>query len=83
MLIWTTERNGNEETEKSKESYKDYKRIYMYMCIYMYILRLYFIISITIIYAIYLFSHFIVLNALLTQKQNKAQVPQMSVVFTN
>ena len=61
MLIWTTERNGNEETEKSKESYKDYKRIYMYMCIYMYILRLYFIISITIIYAIYLFSHFIVI----------------------
>ena len=61
MLIWTTERNGNEETEKSKESYKDDKRIYMYMCIYMYILRLYFIISITIIYAIYLFSHFIVI----------------------
>ena len=61
MLIWTTERNGNEETEKSKESYKDYKRIYMYMCICIYILRLYFIISITIIYAIYLFSHFTVI----------------------
>lgn len=61
MLIWTTERNGNEETEKSKESYKDYKRIYTYMCICMYILRLYFIISITIIYAICLFSHFIVI----------------------
>lgn len=61
ILTWTTERNGNEETEKSKESCKDYKRIYTYTCICMYILKLYFIISITIIYAMYLFSHFIVI----------------------
>ena len=49
------------EMKKQEKVKKVTKIIKGYICVYVYILKLYCIIFITIIYAIYLFSHFIVI----------------------